>query len=156
MDLQPLSDDTIVALASAPGRAGIAVVRISGPDAWAIGAKIAGLASAPRSLAGTFRHVRFRTREGETADDGVILFFAAPRSYTGEDVVELWTDCMKKVIEKSIRDEKYMQAEDQCKHLLVIVPEDEFGKEKLEKVREILHPKKDKDTTAEGEDVPAA
>ena len=89
MDLQPLSDDTIVALASAPGRAGIAVVRISGPESWAIGAKIAGLASAPRSLAGTFRHVRFRARDGETADDGVILFFAAPRSYTGEDVVEL-------------------------------------------------------------------
>ncbi len=76
-------------MASAPGRAGIAVVRISGPESWAIGAKIAGLASTPRSLAGTFRHVRFRTRDGETADDGVILFFAAPRSYTGEDVVEL-------------------------------------------------------------------
>ena len=90
MHFQPSnSDDTIVALASAPGRAGIAVVRISGPESWAIGAKIAGLAAAPRSLAGTFRHVLFRTRDGETADDGVILFFAAPRSYTGEDVVEL-------------------------------------------------------------------
>ncbi len=83
------SDDTVVALATAPGRAGIAVVRVSGPDAWAIGTKIAGLTSAPRSLAGTFRHVRFRTHGGETADDGVILFFAAPHSYTGEDVVEL-------------------------------------------------------------------
>ena len=82
-------DDTIVALATAPGRAGIAVVRISGPEAWSIGAKIAGLASTPRSLVGTFRHVRFRARDGETVDDGVILFFAAPRSYTGEDVVEL-------------------------------------------------------------------
>ncbi len=64
-------------------------MRVSGPESWAIGAKIAGLASAPRSLAGTFRHVRFRARDGKTADDGVILFFAAPRSYTGEDVVEL-------------------------------------------------------------------
>ena len=82
-------NDTIVALATAPGRAGVAIVRVSGPGAWAIGAKIAGLPAAPRSLAGTFRHVRFRARGGEVADDGVILFFAAPRSYTGEDVVEL-------------------------------------------------------------------
>ena len=78
-----------MALATAPGRAGIAIVRVSGPAAWTVGAKIAGLASAPRSLAGTFRHVRFRARGGEVADDGVILFFAAPHSYTGEDVVEL-------------------------------------------------------------------
>ena len=83
------ADDTIVALATAQGRAGIAIVRVSGPEAWTVGAKIAGLASTPRSLAGTFRHVRFRARGGEVADDGVILFFAAPRSYTGEDVVEL-------------------------------------------------------------------
>ena len=82
-------NDTIAALATAPGRAGVAIVRVSGPEAWAIGAKIAGLPSAPRSLAGTFRHVRFRVRGGEVADDGVILFFASPRSYTGEDVVEL-------------------------------------------------------------------
>ncbi len=84
-----IPDDTIVALATAPGRAGIAVVRVSGPEAWSIGARIAGLSSAPRSLAGSFRHVRFRARGGDVVDDGVILFFAAPRSYTGEDVVEL-------------------------------------------------------------------
>ena len=59
-----------------------------------------------------------------------------------EEVVALWTDCMKKVIENSIRDEKYLQAEEQCRHLLAIDPDDEFGREKLEKVREILHPKK--------------
>ena len=90
MHFQPsFSDDTIVALATAPGRAGIAIVRISGPDAWTIGAKIAGIVFTPRSLANTFRHVRFRARGGEVTDDGVILFFAAPHSYTGEDVVEL-------------------------------------------------------------------
>ena len=72
------------------------------------------------------------------------------------DIVELWVSCMKQVIENSIRDRKIQQAEDQCKHLLLIVPEDEFGKENLEKVREILHPKKDKDTTAEADGAPAA
>ena len=71
-----------------------------------------------------------------------------------EEVVALWTDCMKKVIENSIRDEKYLQAEEQCRHLLAIDPDDEFGREKLEKVREILHPKKDNGTAEEG--VPAA
>ena len=61
-----------------------------------------------------------------------------------EDIVELWAGCMHHVIEKSIADQRYMQAEDQCKHLLTIVPDDEFGKANLEKVRELLKPKKDK------------
>jgi len=62
-----------------------------------------------------------------------------------QEVVDLWTTCMKMVIEKNIATEKYMQAEDQCKHLLIIVPDDDFAREKLEMVREILFPKKDKD-----------
>ncbi len=82
-------DDTIAALATAPGPSGIAIVRLSGPEAWSIGARLAGLGATPRTLAGTFRHVRFRLQGGEVADDGLILFFAAPRSYTGEDVLEL-------------------------------------------------------------------
>ena len=72
-----------------------------------------------------------------------------------EDVVELWTDCMKHVIEKSLADRRFMQAEEQCKHLLLIVPDDAFGKETLEKVREILFPKKDNGGESE-EGVPAA
>ena len=60
------------------------------------------------------------------------------------EVVDLWTTCMKQVIENSIRDQRYMQAEDQCKHLLTIVPDDAFAKENLEKVRELMSPKKDK------------
>lgn len=71
-----------------------------------------------------------------------------------EEVVELWTDCMKKVIEKSIAEQRFLQAEEQCKHLLAIDPDDEFGRENLEKVREILHPKKGNGTAEEG--VPAA
>ena len=41
---------------------------------------------------------------------------------------------MKHVIEKSMADRKFIQAEEQCKHLLVIAPDDEFGKEQLEKL----------------------
>ncbi len=74
-----------------------------------------------------------------------------------EDVVALWADCMKHVIEKSMADRRFLQAEEQCKHLLVIVPDDEFGKEKLEKVRENLLRKKGNGGEAEGSaDIPAA
>ena len=60
-----------------------------------------------------------------------------------EDVVELWTDCMRRVIEKSMADRRYLQAEEQCKHLLIIAPNDEFGRETMEKLRELLKPKTD-------------
>ena len=52
---------------------------------------------------------------------------------------------MYHVIEKSIRERKFMQAEEQCNHLLIIAPDDAFGKENREKVREILFPKKNKE-----------
>ena len=72
------------------------------------------------------------------------------------DIVELWCSCMRHVIEKIIADERFIQAEEQCRHLLVIAPDDEFGKETMEKVREILRPKKDDAKTEGAENVPAA
>ena len=79
-------NDTIFALATAPGRAGVAVVRLSGP----------GAAAALRDLAGSLpparyaRHVRLRDpQSGEALDDAIVLYFAAPASMTGEDAVEL-------------------------------------------------------------------
>ncbi|MGO8917093.1 MAG: tRNA uridine-5-carboxymethylaminomethyl(34) synthesis GTPase MnmE [Stellaceae bacterium] len=77
---------TIFALATAPGRAGIAVLRLSGPEARAALAALAGAVPPPR------RAVRARfsdPRSGEAIDDGLALFFPAPRSVTGEDVAEL-------------------------------------------------------------------
>ena len=59
------------------------------------------------------------------------------------EIVDIWVECMKAVIEKSIRDRRFLQAEEQCKHLLIIAPNNEFGKEKLNEVREILFPKTD-------------
>ena len=73
-----------------------------------------------------------------------------------KDIVELWADCMRHVIEKSIAEQRYHQAEEQCRHLLAIDPDDEFGKEKLEKVREFLHPKKDGKAAEDAEAAPAA
>ena len=86
------SADTIAAVATAPGRAGVAVVRVSGPDAFAVATRVTGVAapgSGGESLP-SVRHVRFRNPvSGTPLDDGVLLAFAAPRSYTGEDVAEL-------------------------------------------------------------------
>ena len=73
-----------------------------------------------------------------------------------EDIVELWTDCMRHVIEKSMAEERFIQAEEQCKHLLVIAPNDQFGKENLEKVQNILKQKKDGDKHADTATAPAA
>jgi len=81
--------DTIAAISTPPGRGGVAVVRVSGPDAFAVGAKVSGRAI-DASLAGRFFHARF-VRDGKTLDDGLVLVFAAPKSYTGEDAVEFHT-----------------------------------------------------------------
>ncbi len=74
--------DTIAAIATAPGRGGIAEVRVSGPDAWTVAEKVAGRRIAAED-AGRFFHVRFAD-----VDDGLMLVFHGPHSYTGEDAVE--------------------------------------------------------------------
>jgi len=79
--------DTIVAVATANGAAGIGVVRLSGPRAKPIAQ---ALCAAERPLvARQARYARFRDADGEIIDDGLVLAFDAPRSFTGEDVVEL-------------------------------------------------------------------
>jgi tRNA modification GTPase len=83
---------TIAALATATGPAGVAVVRISGPEAFAVADRVARCAGRPPSQrpAGTFFHATFADgAAGEALDDGIVLIFRAPRSYTGEDTVEL-------------------------------------------------------------------
>ncbi|NGY06486.1 tRNA uridine-5-carboxymethylaminomethyl(34) synthesis GTPase MnmE [Solimonas terrae] len=77
--------DTIVAIASAAGRGGVGVVRISGVDAARIGGRIAGLLPPARHAA--LRD--FRDASGTTIDSGLVLHFPAPNSFTGEHVVEL-------------------------------------------------------------------
>ena len=81
------ASDTIAAIATAPGRGGVAVVRVSGPDAWRIAARVAGCSLVPDD-AGRFFYRDFRFPDGSVADSGLLLVFKAPASYTGEDVVE--------------------------------------------------------------------
>ncbi len=77
--------DTIFALASAQGKAGVAVIRLSGPDAHRAAAGMSGGMLSPRGMA--FR--TFRDPGGSRLDDGLVLTFQAPASFTGEDVAEL-------------------------------------------------------------------
>jgi len=79
------ASDTIAAVATATGAAGVGIVRLSGPRALAIAEQIC----ATRLQLRKAHYARFRDATGETIDDGIALYFAAPASYTGEDVVEL-------------------------------------------------------------------
>lgn len=77
--------DTIAAIATPPGAGGIGILRISGPRAAAIAGAVAGRVAAPREAA----YRAFRDAGGEPIDRGLLLYFPAPASYTGEDVCEL-------------------------------------------------------------------
>lgn len=79
------TQDTIVAIASAPGAGGVGIVRLSGPDARRISEVISTRALQPRRA----HYVRFVEADGSIIDDGIALSFPAPASFTGEDVVEL-------------------------------------------------------------------
>jgi tRNA modification GTPase len=79
------ASDTIAAIATAPGIGGVGIVRLSGPDAKRIAETIAGRLPAPRQA----RYARFTDAGGDTIDDGIVLYFAAPASFTGEEVAEL-------------------------------------------------------------------
>lgn len=81
----PNDRDTIAAIATAPGAGGVGIVRLSGPRARAIGESLAARRLQPRRA----HYVRFVDGDGGVIDDGIALYFAAPASYTGEDVVEL-------------------------------------------------------------------
>ncbi|EME70418.1 GTPase [Paramagnetospirillum caucaseum] len=78
--------DTIYALASATGRAGVAVWRLSGEGS---GTALAALTGKPPPEPRKARRVRLRDGTGEMIDDGLVLWFPAPHSFTGEDVAEL-------------------------------------------------------------------
>ena len=77
--------DTIFALATAQGRAGVSVIRISGPDAFASAQALCGTLPALRQAGLRALY----DDQGELLDQALVLAFAAPNSFTGEDVVEL-------------------------------------------------------------------
>src|SRR2546427_2570564 len=81
----PSDSDVIAAVGTAPGRAGIGIVRVSGKKLEQFASHLLGSVPAPRMAV----RATFRAAAGEPIDDGIALFFPAPASYTGEDVLEL-------------------------------------------------------------------
>ncbi len=98
MNVKTDGRDTIVAIATAPGRGGIGVVRLSGSRAREIAAPMLRLGQAPEAGRAQFGYLVDAGGSGEDVegpatervlDEVVVTYFAGPRSYTGEDVLEL-------------------------------------------------------------------
>ena len=79
------ANDTIVAQATAPGRGGVGIVRISGPDVEVVAKIILGKIPRVRYA----EYLPFKNHNNEVLDQGIALLFKAPNSFTGEDVLEL-------------------------------------------------------------------
>ena len=77
--------DTIAAQATPSGRGGVGIIRISGPKTSTIAKKILGRLPKPRYA----EYHPFREKDGTVIDEGIVLFFPSPHSFTGEDVLEL-------------------------------------------------------------------
>jgi len=81
----PRHHDPIAAIATAPGRGAVGIVRVSGRDVSALMAALCGKALKPRAAS----YTAFLDHDGSAIDHGLALFFPAPHSFTGEDVLEL-------------------------------------------------------------------
>jgi tRNA modification GTPase len=77
--------DTIAAQATAPGKGGVGIIRVSGPKASRVAELIVGKKPKPRYA----EYLPFKSLQGETLDQGIALYFKGPNSFTGEDVLEL-------------------------------------------------------------------
>ena len=80
-----MANEVVAAIATPPGRGGIGVVRISGP---CLGALLSALTAAD-VIARRATRTDFLDADGSLIDQGLVLYFPAPHSYTGEDVIEL-------------------------------------------------------------------
>lgn len=76
--------DTIAAIATAPGRGGVGIVRVSGPLVNQVAATLLNQPLQPRHA----HYLPFLTADGQLIDEGIALFFPGPNSFTGEDVLE--------------------------------------------------------------------
>ncbi|HNE43440.1 MAG TPA: tRNA uridine-5-carboxymethylaminomethyl(34) synthesis GTPase MnmE [Rhodocyclaceae bacterium] len=81
----PGTPDRIAAIATAPGRGGIGVVRVAGPDLLPLAIALTGKTPEPRRAT----LADFKAADGSPLDSGLLLYFPAPHSFTGDDVLEL-------------------------------------------------------------------
>jgi len=83
--MQQINQDTIAAQATPPGRGGVGIIRVSGPDAGRIAEAVLGRMPEPRYA----HYGAFLNSDGDEIDQGIALWFPGPNSFTGEDVLEL-------------------------------------------------------------------
>ena len=96
-----MSVDTIVAVATPPGRGGVGIIRLSGPLAYLIGVQLSGKKTVkPKSV----HYCPFYSHDGELIDKGLLLYFKAPHSFTGEDVIEFQGHGAPFVLDRLIRE----------------------------------------------------
>lgn len=77
--------DTIAAIATPPGRGGVCIIRVSGPQSSSIAQAVTGQIPKPRQAT----YCQFIDKQANLIDEGLALYFPGPSSYTGEDVLEL-------------------------------------------------------------------
>lgn len=81
-----MSEETIVAIATPPGKGGVGILRISGPKAYSIALELNGQKKLQPRFAS---YCNFYKADKELIDQGLMLYFKAPHSFTGEDVIEI-------------------------------------------------------------------
>ncbi len=94
-----MNTETIVAVASPPGRGGVGMVRVSGDAARSIAAQVCGIEPTPRHA----HFAIFRAADGSALERGLVLYFPAPHSFTGEDVLELHAHGSPVVLDRLVR-----------------------------------------------------
>ena len=85
----PRHQDPIVAIATAPGRGAVGIVRVSGKHLQPLIAPLLGASLAGSMPAREAKYLKFLDRNQQPIDQGLALYFPAPHSFTGEDVIEL-------------------------------------------------------------------
>ncbi len=95
-------NETIVAIATPPGRGGIGIVRLSGPEATRVAEPMLRLRNPLVHAQARFADLLDLDTQ-ETLDEAVVTFFAAPHSYTGEDVLEIAAHGSPVVLETLVR-----------------------------------------------------
>ncbi|MFM1976666.1 MAG: hypothetical protein RL145_1512 [Pseudomonadota bacterium] len=93
-----MTASTIVALASGPGPAGVSIIRLSGPNCETVAQRLIGGVPPPRQA----KLAKLRDWSGEPIDNSLVIFFPGPRSFTGEDVLELHVHGGRAVVRDTI------------------------------------------------------
>jgi tRNA modification GTPase len=96
--------DTIAAIATPPGQGGVGIVRVSGSKVWKIADAVFQASERPsRAKGGTFLHGKVVSADGAEIDEALCLIFRKPKSYTGEDTVEIQGHGGPVVLKKILR-----------------------------------------------------